>query len=153
MSVSVGHVSFLLFFAEKQRRVYIHNVPVCTFKTLPRVPSKRSRMYIHNVPVCTFKTLPRVPSKRPTCRKGETCFFSLHKIERLRQTGSAHRGLSPTDRPTLIQWCRIDVDPNSFCDRNIIGRQIYNRLWSWLSLCKKSPCAYEQLNVLNGNFF
>ena len=35
----------------------------------------------------------------------------------------------------------------------MIGRQIHNRLWSWLSLCYKCPCACEQWNVLNGNFF
>ena len=29
-----------------------------------------------------------------TCRKGEACLLSLQKIGRLRQTGSAHRGLS-----------------------------------------------------------
>ena len=38
--VSVGAVAFLCF-AEKQRCVYIQNVPGCAFKALPCVPSKR----------------------------------------------------------------------------------------------------------------
>ena len=38
--MSVGLFLFFVF-TEKQRRVYIQSVPVCTFKTLPCVPSKR----------------------------------------------------------------------------------------------------------------
>ena len=55
-------------------------------------------------------------------------------------------------KTTFIEWFWINVYPNSFFDKNIIGRRIHNGLWSWLNLCNQSPCAYEQLNVLNGNF-
>ena len=45
-------------------RVYVQNVPVCTFKTSPCVRSKRPRVYVQNVPVCTLKTSPCVPAPR-----------------------------------------------------------------------------------------
>ena len=41
----------------------------------------------------------------------------------------------------------------SFFNKKIIGRQIQNKFRSWLGICNKSPCACEQLNVLNGNFY
>ena len=56
-------------------------------------------------------------------------------------------------KTTFIEWFWINVYPSSFFNKNTIGRQIHNGLWSWLSLCNQSPFAYEQLNVLNGNFF
>ena len=56
-------------------------------------------------------------------------------------------------KTTLTACCWIDVYPNSFVDRNIIGRQIHNRFWSWPSFCSRSPRAYVQLNAFNGHFF
>ena len=54
---------------------------------------------------------------------------------------------------TTIEWLWFNVYPFPFTKWNVIGRQILNRFRSWLSHCNRSPCACEQLNVLNENFF
>ena len=80
-----------------------------------------------------------------------------------RTAPSSSRGIDGSCRSNLIiafdkakqfgRKLRIDVCRNSFTNRNAVGRQIHNKFRSCLSFCNKSPCAYEQLNVLNGNFF
>ena len=77
-----------------------------------------------------------------------------------RTAPSSSRGMFLSCRSILIMnfdtaeqlWLNVDVYPFPFTNKNVIGRQIHNKFRSWFSLRNRSPSAYEQLNVPNGNF-